>query len=194
MLYKISSMGYFGGVAKVSKGPWFRDFFVEDDGLDWFYSFIDSEGKKCFLLSNNMAVADREHMAQLYRTMNRNNWMSWAVGLWLGVETVSNVGYFAKMAKGWKVLSLFGLGYLYKSVLMAQTGQMYGPVMGAYLRKYSDAVKRDLFEIKDAKKEYFYIDTSEYMNYDNKDLADEYHVHHGPQPVSKINFKKLIVL
>ena len=194
MLYKISSMGYFGGVAKVSKGPWFRDFFVEDDGLDWFYSFIDSEGKKCFLLSNNMAVADREHMAQLYRTMNRNNWMSWAVGLWLGVETVSNVGYFAKMAKGWKVLSLFGLGYLYKSVLMAQTGQMYGPVMGAYLRKYSGAVKRDLFEIKDAKKEYFYIDTSEYMNYDNKDLADEYHVHHGPQPVSKINFKKLIVL
>ena len=59
MLYKISSMGYFGGVAKVSKGPWFRDFFVEDDGLDWFYSFIDSEGKKCFLLSNNMAVADK---------------------------------------------------------------------------------------------------------------------------------------
>ena len=107
--------------------------------------------------------------------MNRNNWMSWSwcVGLWLGVETVSNFGYFAKMAKGWKILSLFSLGYptsyLYKSVLMAQTGQMYGPVMGAYLRKYSDAVKRDLFEIKDAKKEYFYIDTSEYMNYDNKE-------------------------
>jgi len=62
MLYKISSMGYFGGVAKVSKGPWFRDYFVEDDGLDWFYTFLDNEGKKCYLLTNNMAVADREHM------------------------------------------------------------------------------------------------------------------------------------
>jgi hypothetical protein len=62
---------------------------------------------------------------------------------------------------------------------------MYGPVMGAYIRKYQTAsVKNDLFAIKDAKKEYFYIDTSEYMNYAIKDLGDEYHTHHGPQPVS----------
>lgn len=192
MLYKISSMGYFGGVAKVSKGPWFRDFYVEDDGLDWFYTFIDGEGKKCYLLSNNMAVADREHLGYLYKTMWRNNWMSWGLGLYLSFETVNNVGRLAKMAKGWKYLNLFLIAYLYKSVLMKQTGDMYGPVMGAYLRKYSSSVKRDLFEIKDAKKEYFYIDTSEYMNYDNKDLADEYHVHHGPQPVSISKFQKFI--
>ena len=189
MLYKINSMGYFGGVAKVSKGPWFRDFYVEDDGLDWFYSFIDSDGKKCYLLSNNLSVADREHLDQLSKTMYRNNRISWGLGLWLGCETVMNVAYFAKMAKGWKFLSWMGLAYVYKSFLMAQTGQMYGPVIGAYFRKYSANVKRDLFEIKDAKKEYFYIDTSEYMNYNNKDLADEYHVHHGPQPVSIKFFK-----
>ena len=98
------------------------------------------------------------------------------------------------MAKGWKLLNCFGLAFLYKSVFMAQTSQMYGPVMGAYMRKYKDSVKRDLFEIKDEKKQYFYIDTSEYMKYSNKDLSDEYHVHHGPQPVSITNLNKLTIL
>jgi hypothetical protein len=37
-----------------------------------------------------------------------------------------------------------------------------------------------LFEIKDPKKEYFYIDTSDYMTYSNKTLGEEYHCHHGP--------------
>jgi len=57
-------------------------------------------------------------------------------------------------------------------------------VIGAFLRKYDSCIKKDIFEIKDEKKEYFYIDTSQYMNYTNSELADEFHVHHGPQPVS----------
>lgn len=39
-----------------------------------------------------------------------------------------------------------------------------------------------MWEIKDSKKEYFYIDTSQYMNYTNETVSDEYHCHHGPQP------------
>lgn len=56
MLYKISSMGYFGGVAKVGRGPWYKEHMVEDDGLEWFYTFADADGKECYLLSNNMAI------------------------------------------------------------------------------------------------------------------------------------------
>jgi len=67
-LYKISAMGYFGGVAKVSRGPWFRDYFVEDDGLDWFYTFLDNDNYKCYLLSNNMSYQDRENMGRIYQT------------------------------------------------------------------------------------------------------------------------------
>ena len=37
-----------------------------------------------------------------------------------------------------------------------------------------------MFEIKDEKKAYFYIDTSEYMNYSNATLGDQYHMSHGP--------------
>lgn len=57
-----------------------------------------------------------------------------------------------------------------------------GPMMGAYFRKYSGQAKNDAFDIKDPKKEYFYIDTSEYMKYSNATLGDQYHCSHGPQP------------
>ena len=184
MLYKIGSMGYLGGVAKVSRGPWFRDYWVEDDGLDWFYTFLDSEGNKCWLLSNNLSLSDRNQFGSLYNTMLRNNQISWFAGLWLGLEVVTKDSYMKTMALGWKFTSVIGLGYLFKSCFMYLSAPMYEPLIGAYLRKYSTAVKRDIFEITDAKKQYFYIDTSEYMNYSNKDLGDEYHAHHGPQPVS----------
>lgn len=182
MLYKINSMGYFGGVFKLSRGPWFREFWVEDDGLEWYYSFADSDGKTRYLLSNNMSFADREAMSNLYRTMARNNMLSWTVGLFLGFETVTKVGPFKNYALGWKALSCLGVSYLYKSALMQQTGAIYGPAMQAYLRKYADSSKHSLLEINDDKKKYFYIDTSEYMAYSNKDLGDEYHCGHGPQP------------
>ena len=54
--------------------------------------------------------------------------------------------------------------------------------MGAYMRKYKDSAKQELFHIHDKKKEYFYIDTSQYMNYTVADVSDEHHCHHGPQP------------
>ena len=50
------------------------------------------------------------------------------------------------------------------------------------MRKYDSAAKTDLFDINDEKKAYFYIDDSQYMNYTNADLSDEYHCEHGPQP------------
>ena len=77
---------------------------------------------------------------------------------------------------------MIGLSFVYKSLMMAQSGSFYNPAVGAFLRKYDHAIKRDVTEITDEKKEYFYIDTSQYMNYKNQDLADEFHVHHGPQP------------
>jgi hypothetical protein len=40
------------------------------------------------------------------------------------------------MALGWRMLSLVGLGWLYKIGMMEINCGMYGPVMGAYLRKY----------------------------------------------------------
>ena len=39
MLYKVTPMGYFGRVSKVSRGPWFSEFYAEDDNLEWFYTF-----------------------------------------------------------------------------------------------------------------------------------------------------------
>ena len=59
VVYKVSSMGYFGGVAKVSRGAWFREAWVEDDGLEWYYKFSDNDNNDNYLLSNNIAHEDR---------------------------------------------------------------------------------------------------------------------------------------
>ena len=186
-------MGYFGGVAKVSRGPWFRDYWVEDDGLDWFYTFLNNEGQKCYLLSNNLEIEDRNKMSHMYHSMVRNNRISWFVGAWAGFELVTKDAWLKKLALGWKGLNWFALSFLIKSTLMYASSSMYAPVMGAYFRKYKDSVKQEMFHIHDAKKDNFYIDTTQYMNYTVKDLHDGYHTEHGPQPVSLSNILSLNV-
>merc|ERR1719265_1513197 len=69
---------------------------------------------------------------------------------------------------------------------MSWSSGLYAPTLGAYLRKYKDNVQKDMFDIKDEKKQYFYIDTSQYMTYSNETLSDEYHCHHGPQPDGEV--------
>jgi hypothetical protein len=115
MLYKVSPFGYFGRVSKVSRGPWFQEHNVEDDGLEWFYIYYNN-GERTHLLSNNVPLEDRERLDRLYHAFNRNRMLAWAGGIWLGVETVSRIGYFSKMAAGWKLLSLFGVGFVYNQV------------------------------------------------------------------------------
>lgn len=56
--------------------------------------------------------------------------------MFLSVETMMHVQYLKKMPLGWRVPSLFGLGFLYKSFFMMNTGYNYAPAIGAYFRKY----------------------------------------------------------
>lgn len=184
MLYKVSPFGYFGRVAKVSRGPWFQEHLVEDDGLEWFYVF-GQDGEPVYLLSNNVPIEDREKLDRLYKAFSRNKGLAWGAGLWLGFETVTRCACFRSMAIGWKMLSIFGTGLLYKSAFQALNGQTYGPLLSAFFRKYQNAAKADTFAITDRKREYFEIDTSDYMNYNFDDLHDA-HVHHGPQPDGEV--------
>lgn len=175
-------MGYFGGVSKVSRGPWFREFFVHDDGLEYFYMYQDHNGKSMNLLSNNMACKDRDALASLYKESVRGNRMAWLAGSYLAFETIYHTPALKALAPGWRFLSMLGIGYVYKTCINFYWSYYTNPVMGAFLRKYNNHAKHDAFEIKDPKREYFYIDTSEYMNYSNKTLGDHYHCSHGPQP------------
>ena len=181
-MYKVDTMGYFGGVSKVSRGPWFREYFVEDDGLEKYYTFFDHDGNKMTLLSNNMNVKDREAFSSLYKEHIRTNRLAWCFGTYLGMETVYHTPALRALAPGYRFLTMLGFGFVYKSVINYYWSSYTGPVMGAYLRKYASSAKHDAFDIRDPKREYFYIDTSEYMNYSNKTLGDEYHCSHGPQP------------
>ena len=67
-------------------------------------------------------------------------------------------------------------------VLNGYTSANYhGPLICAYLKKYEQFAKEDMFDIKDEKREWFNIDTSDYLNYNFDDLHHA-HAHHGPQP------------
>lgn len=65
MLYKVSPFGYFGRVGKISRGPWFNELNVEEDGLEYFYVF-GMGGQPVFLLTNNIPLEDREKLQRLY--------------------------------------------------------------------------------------------------------------------------------
>lgn len=108
--------------------------------------------------------------------------MAWFGGLWVGAEVVGRVAYFKNMAFGWRLLSLVGVAWSAKTAIQFYNGQTYGHLFGAYFRKYSQFAKNDTFEIEDRKREYFEIDTSQYMNYTYEDLGHDYHTNHGPQP------------
>ena len=91
-----------------------------------------------FLLSNNMPVADRQSFANLYNAQTRMQGMVWFASYWLGVETVLRDRIISKWAIGWKVLSVFGLAAVYQYGLNKAVGMNYSPLVGAYLRKYSE--------------------------------------------------------
>lgn len=115
MLYKVNPFGYFGRIPKLSRGPWFEEHKVEDDGLEYFYVW---NHENCnFLLSNNIPLEDRERMAYTYKAFYRNKCLAWCAGIWLGFETVMRVPQIKKMAFGWKMLSLFAISLTYKNVI-----------------------------------------------------------------------------
>lgn len=181
MLYKVDPMGYFGRMPKVSRGPWFNERAIEDDGLEYYYNYIGDNGIT-YLLSNNIPIEDRDRLQRLFHAVNRNFYLNWFAGVWVGAEVVSRMACFRQMAVGWRLLSLAGIALATKSALGLYQGRYYGPVLTAYFRKYEKFAKADPFEIQDRKREYFHIDTSQYMSYTNEDLGHDYHVNHGPQP------------
>jgi len=61
--------------------------------------------------------------------------MAWFFGGWIAMETVMAHSYFCKMAKGWKLCSIFGLAFLNKNLFNFMSAPMYQPAIGALLRK-----------------------------------------------------------
>lgn len=192
MLYKVTPFGYFGRTSKISRGPWFQEAFVEEDGLEYFYVFGIGGSTPMYLLTNNIPIEERERLQNLYYGLQRNSSLAWFGGLWLGAETVLRVPCFKKMAIGWKLASLVGCGFVYKTMFSAYNAYTYGPVVSAFLRKNLTSAKSDRFEITDRKREYFDIDTSQYMSYGFNDLGHDYHAHNGPQPVSAPTHSPLV--
>lgn len=186
---RLTPPGYFKRPTKVSRGPWFKEPFTsEDDGLEYYYQFKNGDGQTKYLLSNNVPLADRENLERLYKGYTRNYSLSKFVGFFLGAEAVLRIPYFQRMAYGWRFLSFVGIGlWLTEEVRYWSAGYYYMPLLNAYYKKYDHFAKSDLFEIRDEKREWFEIDTSQYMNYTFDDLDHHHHsANHGPQPDGEV--------
>lgn len=146
MLYKVDPMGYFGRVSKFSRGPWFQEDFVEEDGLEYFYVYGTSNGLQN-LLTNNIPLKDRERLQRLYDAFERNRYLAWFGGAYIGTEAILRCKCFKNMAVGWKFLSLLGTAWAVKTTIQLYNGMYYGPIFSAYFRKYSSLAKVDKFEI-----------------------------------------------
>ena len=180
MLYKLTPMGYFGRVYQQSRGPWFRRMWAEEDNLELYYVYQDANGIK-YLLSNNMSHEDREDFQRLFQAHNRASGLAMFAGFWCAMEIMTRRTYFSGMAWGWKLASFLAIGYGFKSIFNAWNAQTYAPLVGAYLRKYQNHACQDPFDIKDRRREFYQIDTSQYMSYTHADLPHG-HTNYGPQP------------
>jgi hypothetical protein len=176
--------GPFASPPKISRGPWFKEWMVEDDGLEYFYTYKNADGHKKFLLTNNISIKDREALEKLYKGYNRNSQLSMAAGMWTSFELFSRVGSLRKMAYGWRALAFLAVGATLSYDFRYWTaGYYYMPIMNAYFKKYDDKAKTSLYDITDEKREWFEIDTSQYMDYTFEDLDHHHHnINHGPQP------------
>ena len=152
---------------------------MEEDYLEIYYAFAHGGSLK-YLLSNNMNVTDRVEFHRIWKAHDRASGLAMFAGFALGLETVTRHAYFKKMALGWRVCSFFGVAYGFKCLFNTYNAHYYGPLMGAYLRRYDSVITADRFEMVDRKREYYEIDTSQYMSYTDEDLHS--HVNHGPQP------------
>ena len=183
MLYKFGPMGYFGGVSTISRGPWFAELQVEDDGLEYYFMHQDSNGNTRYLLSNNMSYKDRTEMLALWSAQRRVSGLGCFAGLFAGAALITKDPIIAKWASGWKFLTLLGTAVVTRQVICNYYSYNYGPLIGSYLRKYQDAGVKDAWEIRDRKREFYQIDDSQYMAYTEEDLSHIHrHANHGPQP------------
>jgi len=178
----LSAPGPFARPNKVSRGPWFKEWKVTDDGLEYFYKYKDVEGNTSYLLSNNVPFQQREELEHLYNAYQRARVLTHFGGLYAGYEAITRIPALAKFKRGTRFVVMGAVGAVVSTVFSYfNYNNYYGPLFCAYFTKYANSGKTDLFEIQDEKREWFDIDTSQYMNYTNEDLHHP-HTHHGPQP------------
>ena len=177
----------FDRVHVYDRHPRYEWYWAEDDGLEKYYVVPTSSGEQ-FLLSNNMTYKDRTEFYRLYMAHDRVHNFAYLAGIWLSAETVLRVPYFKSMPVGWRFVSFLGLGLAYRGVFNYHNSYRYQPLLGAYLRKYQHKITPDRFEMRDEKREFYEIDTSQYMSYTVDDVKDyNPHMNLGPHPDFEFN-------
>ena len=113
----LTAPGYFTRPNKVSRGPWFREWTATDDGLEYYYTFKDSQGTSKYLLSNNMPFSDRDNLERLYFAYKRSSHLATFGGLWVGMECITRIPALAGLKWGSRIAAFIGIGVLAANTL-----------------------------------------------------------------------------
>ena len=128
--------------------------------MDYLYSFIDGNGQTRYLLANNMPYADRCSFQNMLQSINRVGKLAGGAACVLSVEFALRNQRCKQMAWGWWCLSVVACSFVMYTGFIEYFKRSQAPMLGAYLRKYSDCAKTDPFEIKDRTREFYQIDDS----------------------------------
>ena len=129
-----------------------------------------------------MTYKDRCDLNALHVAQKRVAQIGWFAGFFAAASLLTHDAYVRKMAYGWKGLSFLLTAATVKVGISAYSSFTYGPLIGAYLRKYSGAARSDAWELRDRKREFYQIDDSQYMDYSEEQVDVHRHSNHGPQP------------
>ena len=185
-MYGATPNSVFMDIPTIPRGPWFKEMVVQDDGLEYFYKMRDQEGNMKFLISNNLTWQDREDLSGLYKSAYRTKGLVFFSSAYVAFEIFNRIARLSKMGLGTKLVG----GFIATCLIAGQVydysfNKYYGPMFAAFYKKYESHARADIHDIDDEKREWFEIDTSQYMNYDHDDLhhSDQhYESHNGPQP------------
>ena len=113
-----------------------------------------------YLLSNNMSYEDRTAMERMWKGQRRVTNLGWFAGFFVGGAVITMDPIVKKWALGWRGFAMIGCAAFTKMMICQYYSRNYGPIIGAFLRKYQDVGATDAWEIRDRKREYYQIDDS----------------------------------
>jgi hypothetical protein len=149
----------------------------EGDYGSFFYVFILSANKKKHIYSNNIQVEDREDFKDMInydQTVRKCfNYFSFLSAIFLYNGVLSGINYGNKQ---WmKLLTLCGCFFTTKFFVNNVYLNYYNDISNYYYFKYQNVSVDDVNEVKDPRREFFYLDKSSYYRESSQEIRHKAH-------------------
>ena len=151
-------------------GLWYREWMIRGSDDDKYY-VLKRNFENLYLLTNVIPLKDREIMGALYFRIKRDWGIAGVLSFGISLHAIQ-LPLFSVFKRSWKLFPFLICFQTFRYGISYLISRYNSPMFYAYLNKYRDSIKSDMFKIRDITREWFDIDDSEYMNYTNEDVDD----------------------